>query len=148
MAEVHGLRRQATTATAQALPATAVLTLRNGPTATRRPTGTADTRSLGRTTRLPRGLTRRRGHTPPLAVAIPLRLVPTPHRVAAMVAGVGVVAAIEAAVAVVAAVEAAVAVEARTAAGAPRLTAVTNLFANSGARPDLPVRVLSVGRMF
>ena len=65
-----------------------------------------------------------------------------------MVAGVGVVAAIEAAVAVVAAVEAAVAVEARTAAGAPRLTAVTNLFANSGARPDLPVRVLSVGRMF
>ena len=138
MAEVHGLRRQATTATAQALPATAVLTLRNGPTATRRPTGTADTRSLGRTTRLPRGLTRRRGHTPPLAVAILLRLVPTPHRVAAMVAGVGVVAAIEAAVAV----------EARTAAGAPRLTAVTNLFANSGARPDLPVRVLSVGRMF
>ena len=99
--------------------------------------GTEDTRSLGRTTRLPRGLTRRRGHTPPLAVAIPLRLVPTPHRVAGM-AGVVVVAAIEVAVAV----------EARTAAVAPRLTAGTNLFANSRARSDLPARALSVWRRF
>jgi len=107
--------------------------------------GTEDTRSLGRTTRLPRGLTRRHGHTPPLAAAIPLRLVPTPHRVAAM-AGV-VVVAIEVAVAVEARTVA-VAVEARTAAVAPRLTAGTNLFANSRARSDLPARALSVWRRF
>ena len=108
--------------------------------------GTEDTRSLGRTTRLPRGLTRRHGHTPPLAAAIPLRLVPTPHRVAAM-AGVVVVVAIEVAVAVEARTVA-VAVEARTAAVAPRLTAGTNLFANSRARSDLPARALSVWRRF
>jgi len=82
-----------------------------------------------------------------------------------MAAGVGVVAAIEAAAAVgvrtaavavgartaavaVGARTAAVAVEARTAAVAPRLTAGTNLFANSRARPDLPARALSVWRMF
>jgi len=41
----------------------------------------------------------------------------------------------------------AVAVEARTAA-APRLTAGTNLFANSRARSDLPARALFVWRRF
>jgi len=64
-----------------------------------------------------------------------------------MAAGVGVVAAIEVAVAVEARTVA-VAVEARTAAGAPRLTAGTNLFANSRARADLPARALSVWRRF
>jgi len=49
---------------------------------------------------------------------------------------------------VVAAIEVAVAVEARTAAVAPRLTAGTNLFANSRARSDLPARALSVWRRF
>jgi len=39
---------------------------------------------------------------------------------------------------VVAAIGAAVAAEARTAAGALPLTAGTNLFPNSSARPDLP----------
>jgi len=61
--------------------------------------------------------------------------------------GVGVAAAIEAVV-VVEARTAVVVVEARTAAVAPRLTAGTNLFANSRARPDLPARALSVWRRF
>ena len=114
----RGLRRQATTVTAQALPTTAALTShRSGRTTARSPTVTATTRSLGRTIHPRTSLTHRRGHTPHLAVAIRLLHAPTPHRVAAT---------------------AAVAAEARTAAGALPLTAGTNLFANSSARPDLP----------
>src|SRR6266581_1815782 len=65
----RGLRRQATTVTAQALPTTAS------------PTGaTVATRSLGRTIHLRTSLTHRPGHTPHLAVAIPLLRAPTPHR--------------------------------------------------------------------
>ncbi len=123
----RGLRRQATTVTAQALPTTAALTShRSGPTTTRSPTGeTVATRSLGRTIHLRTSLTHRPGHTPHLAVAIPLLHAPTRHRVAATAEGV-------------AAIGAAVAAEARTAAGALPLTVGTNLFANSSARPDLP----------
>src|SRR2546429_2785833 len=103
----RGLLRQATMVAAQALPTTAALTShRSGRTTTRRRTGTAATRSLGRTIHLRTSLTHRRGHTPHLAVAIPLRHAPTPlrhtptphrHRVAATAAGV---AAIRAAVGV------------------------------------------------
>ena len=126
VARHRGLRHQATMVAALALPTTAALTShRSGRTTTRRRTGTAATRSLGRTIHLRTSLTHRRGHTRHLAVAIPLRHAPTPHRVAATAAGV-------------AAIGAAVAAEARTAAGAPPLTAGTNLFAKSSARPALP----------
>jgi len=137
----RGLRRQATTVAAQALPTTAALTSRHsGRTTTRRLTGTAATRSLGRTIHLRTSRTHRRGHTPHLAVVIPLRHAPTPlrhtptphrHRVAATEAGV-------------AAIGAAVAAEALTAVGAPPLTAGTNLFANSSARLDLPGGLLLI----
>src|ERR1700676_689210 len=107
----RGLRRQATTVAAQALPTTAALTShRSGRTTTRSLTGgTAATRSLGRTIHLRTSLTHRRGHTPHLAVAIPLRHAPTPHRAVAMVvealiaAGAVVVVAVLVAVVVVAA---------------------------------------------
>jgi hypothetical protein len=133
----RGLRRQATTVAAQALPTAAALTShRSGRITTRSPTGgTAATRNLGRTIRLRTSPTRRRGHIPHLAVAIPLRhtpiplrrtLTPHPHRVTAAAAGVAAIGAVVAAE------------EARTAAGAPPLTADTDLFANSSARPDLP----------
>src|SRR6266550_4245922 len=132
----RGLLRQATMVAAQALPTTAALTShRSGRTTTRRRTETAATRSLGRTIHLRPGLTRRRGHIPHLAVAIPLRHAPTPHRhrVAATAAGAGV-----------AAIGAAVAAEAHTAVAAPPLTAGTNLFANSSARLDLPGGLLLI----
>jgi hypothetical protein len=113
----RGLRRQTTTVTAPALPTTAALTShRNGRTTTRNPTAeTAATRSLGRTIRLRTSLTRRRGHTPRLAVAIPLLHAPTlPQAVAmvveAVIAAAVVVVAVLAAVAVAAAVPAALVV--------------------------------------
>src|SRR6266478_1653409 len=122
----RGLRRQTTTVTAPALPTAAALTShRSGPTTTRNSTGeTADTRSLGRTIRLRTSLTRRRGHTPRLAVAIPLRHVPTlPQAVATVVEAVlGAAAAV---VAVAGEVLAAVVVVA---------AALTNLFCRAQAR--------------
>src|SRR6267143_1790192 len=123
----RGLLRQATTVAAQALPTAAALTSHrsSGRTTARSPTVTAATRSLGRTIHLRTSRTHRPGLTPHLAVAIPLRHTPTPHRhrVAAT---------------------AAVAAEAHTAVGAPPLTAGTNLFANSSARLDLPVGLLLI----
>lgn len=105
----RGLRRQATTVTAQALPTTAALISHpSGRTTTRNPTGeTAAPRSLGHTIHLLPGLTHRRGHTPHQAVAIPLRHAPTPPQVVAMV-----VEAVLAAVAVVVVLAAAVVVAA------------------------------------
>ena len=138
----RGLLRQATTVTAQALPTTAALTShRSGRTTARSPTVTAATRSLGRTIHLRTSLTHRRGHTPHLAVAIPLHHTPTPlrhtptphrHRVAATAAGV-------------AAIGAAVAAEAHTAVAAPPLTGGTNLLANSSTRLDLRGGLLLFG---
>jgi len=122
----RGLLRQATTVAAQALLTAAALTShRSGRTTARSPTVTAATRSLGRTIHLRTSRTHRPGLTPHLAVAIPLRHTPTPHRhrVAATAAGV---AAIGAAVA------------------APPLTAGTNLFAKSSARLDLPGGLLLI----
>ena len=130
----RGLLRQATTVAAQALPTAAALTNhRSGRTTARSPTVTAATRSLGRTIHLRTSRTHRPGLTPHLAVAIPLRHTPTPHRhrVAATAAGV-------------AAIGAGVAAEAHTAVGAPPLTAGTNLFANSSARLDLPGGLLLI----
>src|SRR6266566_820226 len=123
----RGLLRQATMEAAQALPTAAALTShRSGRTTARSPTATAATRSLGRTIHLRTNLTHRRGHTPHLAIAIPLRHAPTPlrhtptphrHRVAATAAGA-------------AAIGAAVAAEAQAAVAAPPLTAGTNSLAN------------------
>src|SRR6266478_1153355 len=121
----RGLRRQTTTVAAPALPTTAALTShRSGPTTTRNSTGeTADTRSLGRTIRLRTSLTRRRGHTPRLAVAIPLRHVPTlPQAVATVVEAVLGAAAVVVVVAVLAA------------AGVVVAAALTNLFCRAQAR--------------
>src|SRR5437016_9135504 len=128
----RGLLRQATMVAAQALPTTAALTShRSGRTTTRRRTGTAATRSLGRTIHLRTSLTHRRGHTPHLAVATPLRHAPTPlrhaptphrHRVAATAAGVAAIGAVVA---------------------APPLTAGTNLFANSSAPSGSSGRALA-----
>src|SRR5216684_2530639 len=128
-ARPHGLRRQATAATAQPLPTTAALTnRRSAPTATRRPMTIADLRSRALTIRRPHALIRLRNPTPHRAAAIRLRRAPIPRRAPAIAAGV---AAIGAVMAVVAA-------EARAAAGVPALTDTTNSFPNSIARPDLP----------
>src|SRR5712692_9735401 len=115
-ARPRGLRRQATTATAQAIPTTAALTSRHsGPTTTRLPTtATATIRSRVLTIRRLHVRTRRHELIPHRAAAIQLLHAPTPHPATAPAAGV---------VALVAAV----------AAEAPSLTAGTNLFANTKA---------------
>src|SRR6266851_7218814 len=121
-ARPRGLRRQATTATAQAIPTTAALTSRHsGHTATRLlTTATATIRSRVLTIRRPHARTRRRELIPHRAAAIQLLHAPTPHPATAPAAGV---------VALVAA--------AAAAAEAPSLTVGTNLFANTKARPDV-----------
>src|SRR6266851_1187159 len=150
VARPRGHRRPTTTATAQPIPTTVVLTRRNSRrNVTPRPTtATAALRSHALTIRHPRVLIRhhrRRERIPRRAAAIQLRRVPTPHRATAIAAEV-VVVAVEAVVAAeartaaagAAAVTAAVEAEAHTVAEGPVLTATANLFANSTARPDLP----------
>src|SRR6266851_2148782 len=161
----RGLRRQSTTATAQALPTTAALTsLRNGHIATRRPTAIAAPRSRALTIRRPLARTRRRrliphqaatiqlrhapiprrakaillhhDPTPHRAAAIQLRRAPIPHRAKAMAVGVAATGAAEAAV-TAAEVEV---VEALVAGGG------TNHIADSRARPDVPGGPFPFGR--
>src|SRR5216684_3909820 len=132
-ARPRGPRRPTTTATAQPIPTTVVLTRRNSRrNVTPRPTtATAALRSHALTIRHPR-------------VLIRLHRVPPPHRATA----IAVAAAVEAEVvaeartaaagAAAAAVTAAVEAEAHTVAEGPVLTATANLSANSTARPDLP----------
>jgi hypothetical protein len=152
-ANLHGPRRQATTATAQAHRTVAVLSsLRSGRSVMRQPTTaiaalptavaltshrsgcngthrltttTGVIRSRALTIRRPHARTRRRELIPHRAAATQLRHAPTRHRAAA-------------AVVEVAAIAAAAAAEVHAAAEAPPLTAGTNLFANLRARPDLP----------
>ncbi len=160
-----GPRRQATTATAQALPTTAALTsLRNGHIATRRPTAIAVPRSRALTIRRPLARTRRRrliphraatiqlrhapiprrakaillhhDPTPHRAAAIQLRRAPIPHRAKAMAVGAAATGAAEAAV-TAAEVEV---VEALVAGGG------TNHIADSRARPDVPGGPFPFGR--
>src|SRR6266852_5010976 len=144
VARPRGHRRPTTTATAQPIPTTVVLTRRNSRrNVTPRPTtATAALRSRALTIRHPRVLIRRhrrRERIPRRAAAIQLRRVPTPHRATAIAAEVVVVAAeARTAAAGAAAVTAAVEAEAHTVAEGPVLTATANLFANSTARPDLP----------
>ncbi len=151
----HGLRRLVTTAAAQALPTTAALTgSRSGRTATRSPTTIAPLlRSRALTIRLPRARTRHHNLIPRQAVAIQFLHAPIPHqapaiqlphaptprraRAIAVVAAIAAEAAEAIAVVVIAAVVVAAA-ETLTAEVAPPLARVTNLFANSRARPDLP----------
>src|SRR6266851_4243195 len=132
-----GPRRQATTATAQALPTTAALTsLRNGHIATRRPTAIAVPRSRALTIRRPLARTRRRRLIPHRAATIQLRRAPSPHRAKAMAVGVAATGAAEAAV-TAAEVEV---VEALVAGGG------TNHIADSRARPDVPGGPFPFGR--
>src|SRR6266849_3913233 len=144
VARPRGHRRPTTTATAQPILTTGVLTRRNSRrNVTPRPTtATAALRSRALTIRHPRVLIRRhrrRERIPRRAAAIQLRRVPTPHRATAIAAEVVVVAAeARTAAAGAAAVTAAVEAEAHTVAEGPVLTATANLFANSTARPDLP----------
>src|SRR6266436_2945730 len=135
VARPRGHRHPTTTATAQAIPTTVVLTRRNSRrNVTPRPTtATAALRSHALTIRHPRVLIRRhrrRERIPRRAAAIQLRRVPTPHRATAIAAAVVVVAA--------EARTAAAGAEAHTVAEGPVLTATANLFANSTARLDLP----------
>src|SRR5229473_1747534 len=163
----RGLRRQSTTATAQALPTTAALTsLRNGHIATRRPTAITVPRSRALTIRRPLARTRRRrliphqaatiqlrrapiprrakaillhhDPTPHRVVAIQLRRAPIPHRAKAIAVVAAATGAAEAAVA--AAEVEVVVVEALVAGGG------TNHFANSRARPDVPGGFFPFGR--
>src|SRR6266481_857281 len=144
VARPRGHRRPTTTATAQPILTTGVLTRRNSRrNVTPRPTtATAALRSRALTIRHPRVLIRRhrrRERIPRRAAAIQLRRVPTPHRATAIAAEVVVVAAeARTAAAGAAAVTAAVEAEAHTVAEGPVLTATANLFANSTARLDLP----------
>src|SRR6266446_8474200 len=144
VARPRGHRRPTTTATAQPILTTGVLTRRNSRrNVTPRPTtATAALRSRALTIRHPRVLIRRhrrRERIPRRAAAIQLRRVPTPHRATAIAAAVVVVAAeARTAAAGAAAVTAAVEAEAHTVAEGPVLTATANLFANSTARLDLP----------
>src|SRR5258708_3936727 len=167
-ARPHGLRRQATAATAQPLPTTAALTnRRSAPTATRRPmtiaalqalaalmslhsgrmatrrtTTIADLRSRALTIRRPHARIRRLNLIPHRAAATRLRPAPTPRRARAIRLRRAPIPrrapAIAAGVAAIGAVMAAVAAEARAAAGVLALTDTTNSFSNSIARPDLP----------
>src|SRR5439155_19925028 len=135
-ARAHGLRRLATTATAQALPTMAVLTShRSGAMATRRPTTTtADilsraliVRRSARTVRRPLTRTRHRELIQRPAAAIHLRHIPTLHLAAAIAAAAAVAIVVAAAVAVgevvvVAATVAAGEAEARTVAEVLSLT--------------------------
>ena len=147
----RGLRRQSTTATAQALPTTAALTsLRNGHIATRRPTAITVPRSRALTIRRPLARTRRRRLIPHQAATIQLRRAPiprrakaillhhdpTPHRAKAMAVGAAATGAAEAAV-TAAEVEV---VEALVAGGG------TNHIADSRARPDVPGGPFPFGR--
>src|SRR5216684_1539337 len=151
VARPRGHRRPTTTATAQPILTTGVLTRRNSRrNVTPRPTtATAALRSHALTIRHPRVLIRRhrrRERIPRRAAAIQLRRVPTPHRATAIAVAAAEVVAVEAevvaeartAAAGAAAVTAAVEAEAHTVAEGPVLTATANLFANSTARPDLP----------
>src|SRR6266851_2312530 len=144
VARPRGHRRPTTTATAQPILTTGVLTRRNSRrNVTPRPTtATAALRSRALTIRHPRVLIRRhrrRERIPRRAAAIQLRRVPTPHRATAIAAEVVVVAAeARTAAAGAAAVTAAVEAEAHTVAEGPVLTATANRFANSTARLDLP----------
>src|SRR6266851_992487 len=146
-----GPRRQATTATAQALPTTAALTsLRNGHIATRRPTAIAVPRSRALTIRRPLARTRRRRLIPHRAATIQLRRAPiprrakaillhhdpTPHRVVAIQLRRAPIPHRAKAIAEVAVVV----VEALVAGGG------TNHFANSRARPDVPGGFFPFGR--
>src|SRR6266851_5761667 len=135
----RGLRRQSTTATAQALPTTAALTsLRNGHIATRRPTAITVPRSRALTIRRPLARTRRRRLIPHQAATIQLRRAPIPHRAKAIAVVAAATGAAEAAVA--AAEVEVVVVEALVAGGG------TNHFANSRARPDVPGGFFPFGR--
>src|SRR5229473_3067207 len=137
-ARPRGHRRPTTTATAQPILTTGVLTRRNSRrNVTPRPTtATAALRSRALTIRHPRVLIRRhrrRERIPRRAAAIQLRRVPTPHRATAIAVAAAEVVAVEAEV-VAEARTAAVEAEAHTVAEGPVLTATANLFANSTAR--------------